>query len=74
MATGARADDLPRASPESLGFSAERLDYIDKFYSDKVKHNQMAGIVTLLARHGKVAHLSAGRPYGRNCARWSTAH
>jgi len=53
------ADELPRAEPRALGFSAERLDYIDKFYSDEVKKGDLAGIVLLVARHGKVAHFSA---------------
>jgi CubicO group peptidase (beta-lactamase class C family) len=53
------ADDLPRGRPQEFGFSAERLEYMDKFYADKVKSGQMAGIVTLIARHGKVVHFSA---------------
>lgn len=53
------ADDLPRASPETLGFSQARLDYIDRFYADEVKRRELAGIVILIARHGKVAHFSA---------------
>jgi CubicO group peptidase (beta-lactamase class C family) len=59
IVTSVCADDLPRGRPEEVGFSAERLDYIDKFYADKVKSGQMAGIVTLVARHGKVVHFSA---------------
>jgi CubicO group peptidase (beta-lactamase class C family) len=59
MMTRVWADDLPRARPEEVGFSSERLDYIDEFYADKVKSGQMAGIVTLIARHGKVVHFSA---------------
>jgi CubicO group peptidase (beta-lactamase class C family) len=53
------AQDLPRASPEDVGFDSRRLDYIDQFYSDQVKSGQMAGIVTLISRHGKVVHFSA---------------
>jgi CubicO group peptidase (beta-lactamase class C family) len=45
--------------PEDVGFSATRLAYIDKFYADKVDKGEMAGIVTLVARHGKIAHFSA---------------
>lgn len=51
--------ELPRASAQSLGFSPSRLDFIDRFYADKVNRNEMAGIVLLIARHGKVAHFSA---------------
>src|SRR5690242_3995391 len=53
------ADDLPRARPEELGFSPERLSYIDAFYGDMVKKGEMAGVVTLVARHGRIAHFSA---------------
>jgi CubicO group peptidase (beta-lactamase class C family) len=42
-----------------LGFSPARLNYIDEFYNAKVKKGEMAGIVILIARHGKIAHLSA---------------
>jgi CubicO group peptidase (beta-lactamase class C family) len=55
----AGAGDLPRAEPAKLGFSAARLDYIDQFYTDKINKGELAGIVTLIARHGKIAHFSA---------------
>jgi len=54
-----RANDLPRADPEQLGFSSEKLQQIDQFYADKVRRGEIAGIVTLVARHGKIAHYSA---------------
>lgn len=54
-----RAEDLPRAVPEDVGFDSGRLGYIDQFYTDKVKRGEMAGIVTLISRHGKVVHFSA---------------
>lgn len=54
-----RAEELPRAPPEEMGFDPERLDYIDHFYADKVKRGEMAGVVTLISRHGKVVHFSA---------------
>lgn len=53
------ARDLPRASPQELGFSPQRLEYIDEFYAEKVSKGEMAGIVVLVARHGKIAHFSA---------------
>ena len=59
MAGAAIAGEMPRAKPEKLGFSAERLDYIDKFYAEKVKNGEMAGVVTLVARRGKVVHFNA---------------
>lgn len=51
--------ELPRAKPEEVGFSTPRLAYIDQFYGDKVNKGEVAGIVTLVARHGKIVHFSA---------------
>lgn len=53
------AGDLPRARPEEVGFSAARLAYIDQVYADKVNQGEIAGIVTLIARFGEIAHFSA---------------
>ncbi|MGD0911422.1 MAG: serine hydrolase domain-containing protein [Terracidiphilus sp.] len=53
------AQGLPTARPEDEGFSSERLAYIDQFYSEKIAHGDMAGIVTLVSRHGKIVHFSA---------------
>ena len=53
------AADLPRAQPQEVGFSPERLAHIDEFYAGKVKNGELAGIVTLIARHGKIVHFSA---------------
>jgi CubicO group peptidase (beta-lactamase class C family) len=59
IACGAWAGDAPRAQPEEVGFSAKRLAYIDEFYADKVNKGELAGIVTLVARHGKIVHFGA---------------
>src|ERR1700736_6516682 len=59
LAGGVSAAELPRASPSKVGFSQTRLNYIDQFYADKVNKGEMAGIVLLIARHGKIAHFSA---------------
>lgn len=53
------AAELPRGRPEELGFSVSRLKYLDQYYQDEVRRGELAGIVILIARHGKVAHLSA---------------
>ncbi|MCY4357852.1 MAG: serine hydrolase [Gammaproteobacteria bacterium] len=53
------AQDLPIVKPEEVGFDAEHLDQIDAFFQQKVDNGELAGIVTLVARQGKVAHLSA---------------
>jgi CubicO group peptidase (beta-lactamase class C family) len=57
--TWARGDDLPRVQPEEVGFSSERLSYIDRYFTEAIERGDLAGIVTLVARHGKIVHLSA---------------
>jgi len=46
-------------APESVGFSSERLKRLDEAMQRAVDEKQYAGVVTLLARHGKVIHFSA---------------
>ena len=41
-------------TPESLGFSSQRLERLHAAMQQLVDQKQLAGIVTLLARHGKV--------------------
>jgi hypothetical protein len=50
----AQRGDLPTAGPEKLGFSSERLERLDSVMRRAVEEKQYGGIVTLLARHGKV--------------------
>ena len=50
------------AKPESLGFASERLDRLHAQMQQVVDQKQLAGVVTLLARHGKVADFST---YGK---------
>ncbi len=58
--------DLNPVKPESVGFSSERLERLHTLMEDAVKRQQVAGVVTLLARHGKVVDY---RAYGmRNIA------
>jgi len=47
---------LPRAKPEDAGVSAERLKKLDEHMQAMVDHGQVAGGVTLLARHGRIVH------------------
>ena len=55
-----QADDhLPIVPPSEIGFDAEKLAHIDTFFEQKVANGELAGIVTLVARHGKIAHYSA---------------
>jgi CubicO group peptidase (beta-lactamase class C family) len=48
---------LQTASPESVGLSAERLQRIATEVDQSIKDNQIAGAVTMVVRHGKVAWL-----------------
>ena len=54
--------DLAVAKPESVGFSSERLERLHALIQDEVDHKQLAGAITLLARHGKVVDF---RTYGK---------
>jgi CubicO group peptidase (beta-lactamase class C family) len=44
----------PAASPEALGFDTARLARLDAYMSGVVAQGRVAGMTTLLARHGKV--------------------
>lgn len=51
-----QASPLPVASPESEGFSAQRLERLDAAMQGVVDRKQVSGIVIALARHGKLVH------------------
>ena len=53
------ADNLPFVEPESVGFSSDQLAKIENHFQGHVDRGEIAGIVTLVARKGKIAHLSA---------------
>ncbi len=55
----ARAASLETADPSSLGISADRLGWLDDALENYVAEGQLAGSVTLVARHGKIAYLKA---------------
>jgi CubicO group peptidase (beta-lactamase class C family) len=44
----------PSPSPEALGFDAQRLARLDAYMSKAVADGRVAGMITLLARHGQV--------------------
>jgi CubicO group peptidase (beta-lactamase class C family) len=48
------ADDLPRAQPEAVGMSSERLDRLSNKIRTYVDRGQMPGAITMVARQGKV--------------------
>jgi hypothetical protein len=43
-------------TPETEGFSSERLERISKTMQRYVGERKIAGTVTLIARHGRVVH------------------
>lgn len=45
---------LTEAAPESVGISTERLALIDQLCADAVKNGDVPGIVSLVARNGKI--------------------
>jgi CubicO group peptidase (beta-lactamase class C family) len=57
-AAGLRADDS-LASPESVGFSADGLKALQRAMRALVDESKLAGVATLVARHGKVVYLDA---------------
>jgi len=50
---------LTEADPESVGISADRLARIDLMCADAVKSGDLPGIVTLVARKGKIVQWKA---------------
>ena len=47
--------DLETVDPAEVGLSSERLERLDAGMQAMVDEGKLAGVVTLLARHGKVA-------------------
>jgi len=46
--------DANLVKPESVGFSSERLENLHKIIQDEIDQKQLAGAITILARHGKI--------------------
>ncbi len=56
-----RAVDMTPVKPESVGFSPERLERLHALIQGEIDQKQLAGAVTILARHGKIVDY---RTYG----------
>jgi CubicO group peptidase (beta-lactamase class C family) len=54
--------DMTLVKPEAVGFSPERLERLHEIMKQTVDKKEIAGIVTILARHGKVVDY---RTYGQ---------
>lgn len=62
-AAAAAASGLtPAASPESVGFDSARLARLNAYMSGVVAEGRVAGMTTLLARHGKIVSF---KTYGK---------
>ena len=53
-ASVASASLKPASSPEALGFDPQRLSRLDAYMAKVVADGRVAGMITLLARHGQV--------------------
>src|SRR5712671_4049299 len=53
------ADPLPRAKPETVGISSERLAQIGKQINAEIARDQLPGAVLAIARRGKLVHFEA---------------
>jgi CubicO group peptidase (beta-lactamase class C family) len=51
--------DLAKASPDSVGVSAERLKRLDAGMQRFIDEGRLAGVTTLLARRGKIINFNA---------------
>ena len=68
------AADLETAAPAEVGLSAERLERLDAGLQALVDDGELAGVVALLARRGKIAFVDvagvqdveSGRPMARD--------
>ena len=54
--------DMTLVKPEAVGFSTERLERLHQLIQQEIDQKQLAGAVTILARHGKIVDY---RTYGQ---------
>jgi CubicO group peptidase (beta-lactamase class C family) len=59
IAKAALVDGLAKPQAKSAGLVADKLKHLDALLREAVDRRQIAGGVTLLARHGRISHLSA---------------
>lgn len=53
--------DMTPVKPETLGFSSERLERVHALIQGEIDNQELAGAITILARHGRIADY---RTYG----------
>ncbi len=59
LSVKAVADPLPTATPESVGFSPERLGRITEALRGDIAKGTIPGAVLLISRHGKIAYFES---------------
>jgi CubicO group peptidase (beta-lactamase class C family) len=52
-------EPVPRAKPESVGFSSARLETLTRGMHAPVDAKQLSGVVTMITRHGKLVYTDA---------------
>src|SRR6516162_4651255 len=55
----AAAETLPRAKPEEVGFSSDRLGRVTEMLRANIAAGEIPGAVLLIARHGKIAYFES---------------
>jgi CubicO group peptidase (beta-lactamase class C family) len=53
------AQSLPRAMPEEVGLSSERLERVGEVFQGYADEGRLAGAVGMVIRHGRVAYVDA---------------
>jgi CubicO group peptidase (beta-lactamase class C family) len=59
LLASASAAEVPRAKPEDVGLSSERLQRIHELVQRYLDAKSFSGAVTLVSRNGRIAHLEA---------------
>jgi CubicO group peptidase (beta-lactamase class C family) len=59
LSLSASAAETPRAKPDDVGVSAQRLQRIHELMQRHIDAGDYSGSVTLVARNGRIAHLEA---------------
>ena len=50
------AQELTKVSPEEVGMSSERLNFLSQTFQDYIDENELPGAAILVARKGKTAY------------------
>ena len=66
IASVADAGEIPVAQPESVGMSGERLERITAALQESVDEGKLVNVLSMVARKGRIVHVSAVGPRGVN--------